>query len=95
MLFLRARDMSRSYGPFRWCRDGAPEPQASGNMARCTHISVFSGTHCAGEYVPASTGQLPGVCRARCVYSRGGAVSWTLQVKLSDFSELHGGEANT
>jgi hypothetical protein len=40
MLFLRARDMSRSHGPFRWCSsDGARGGQASGNTAAlCTYL---------------------------------------------------------
>ena len=56
MLFLRACDMSRARGPFRGCRDSARGTQASGNMAWCARISVFSGTHSAAEYAPASTG---------------------------------------
>ena len=94
MLFLRARDMSRSHRPFWWCRDGARGRQASDNMAWCARVAVFSaafsgkedagfsgdvraefsGTDNAAEYAPVSTGQFSGPCRARCAWSRGGAV---------------------
>jgi hypothetical protein len=56
MLFLRARDMSRSHGSFQRRRDGARGGQSSGNMARCTRISVFTRKYGSAGYSPAFSG---------------------------------------
>jgi hypothetical protein len=78
MLFLRARDMSRSRGPFRSCNE-ARGGQASGNMARCARVPVFSGLH--GAEGRASTGRDPGgaenafILRARGAPENASAIS--------------------